>query len=99
LLSSLIDGILIHAVVLGITNGWCNDGIVKTDMCRQEWLSFLALRMVRNMLGTMIRANLLTVKTSNKMDNFAIPVRKNGTFDEIHFWLGVALPLNLSSSR
>jgi hypothetical protein len=36
--------------VIGITNGWCNDGIVKTDMCRQEWLSFLALRMVRNML-------------------------------------------------
>ena len=29
MLSSLIDGILIHAVVIGITNGWCNDGIVK----------------------------------------------------------------------
>jgi hypothetical protein len=51
---------------------------------------------VRNMLGTMIKANFLTVKTSNKTYNFAIPVRKNGTFDEIHFWLSVVLPLNLS---
>ena len=51
------------------------------------------------MLGSMIRANLLTVKTSNKMDNFAIPVRKNGKKHPIHFWLGVVLPLNLSSSR
>ncbi len=56
--------------------------------------------MVRNMPGTMIRANFLTVKTSNKVDNFAIPVRKNGTCDEIHFWLSVVvLPLNLSASR
>jgi hypothetical protein len=54
---------------------------------------------VRNMLGTMIRANFLKVKTSNKTYNFAIPVRKNGTFDEIHFWLSVVLPLNLSASR
>ena len=63
-------------------------------------LSFLALRKVRNTLGTMIRANFVTVKTSNKMDNFAIPVRKNGTCDEIHFWSSVVvLPLNLSASR
>ena len=52
---------------------------------------------VHNMLGTMIKANFLTVKTSNKTYNFAIPVRKNGTFEEIHFWLSVVLPLNLSA--
>ena len=52
---------------------------------------------MRNMLGTMIKANFLTVKTSNKTYNFAIPVRKNGTFEEIHFWLSVVLPLNLSA--
>jgi len=54
---------------------------------------------VGNMFGTMIKANFLTVKTSNKTYNFAIPVRKNGTFDEIHFWLSVVLPLNLSALR
>jgi hypothetical protein len=52
------------------------------------------------MLSIMIRANFLTVKTSNKMDNFAIPVRKNGTCDEIYFWSSVVVfPLNLSASR
>jgi len=54
---------------------------------------------VRNMLGTMVRVNFLTVRTSNKTYNFAIPVRKNGTFDEIHFWLSVVLPFNVSASR
>ena len=47
----------------------------------------------------MIKANFLTVKTSNKTYNFEIPVRKNGTFEEIHFWLSVVLPLNLSALR
>jgi hypothetical protein len=54
---------------------------------------------VRNMLGTMVRVNFLTVRTSNKTYNFAIPVRKNGTFDEIHFWLSVVLPFNVYASR
>jgi hypothetical protein len=54
---------------------------------------------VRNMLGTMVKTNFLTVKTSNESYNFAIPVGKNGTFDEIHFWLSVVLPLNVSASR
>jgi hypothetical protein len=53
---------------------------------------------VRNMLGTMVKVNFLTVRTSNKTYNFAIPVGKNGTFDEIHFWLSVVLPLNISAS-
>lgn len=52
---------------------------------------------VHNMLGTMIKTNFLTVRTSGKTYNFAIPVRKNGTFEEIHFWLSVVLPLNISA--
>lgn len=51
---------------------------------------------VSNMFGTMIKANFLAIKTSNKTYNFAIPVRKNGTLDEIHFWLSVVLPLSPS---
>lgn len=52
---------------------------------------------VRNMVGTMIKANFLTIKTSNKTYNFTIPVSKNGSFDEMRFWLSVVLPLNLTA--
>ena len=52
---------------------------------------------VRNMVGTMIKANFLTIKTSNKTYNFAIPVSKNGSFDEMRLWLSVVLPLNLTA--
>ena len=54
---------------------------------------------VRNMMGNMMKANFLAIKASNKKYNFAIPVSKNGSFDEIHFWLSVVLPLNLTASR
>jgi hypothetical protein len=54
---------------------------------------------VRNMLGTMIKANYLTVKESHKTYNFKLPVNKNGTFDEIHYWLSVVLPVNVSAIR
>ena len=54
---------------------------------------------IRNMMGTMMKANFLAIKASNKKYNFAIPVSKNGSFDEIHFWLSVVLPLNLTASR
>ncbi len=54
---------------------------------------------VRNMLGTMIKANYLTVKESHKTYNFKLPVNKNGTFDEIHYWLSVVLPVNVSALR
>ncbi|MDP9289686.1 MAG: hypothetical protein M3P08_16025 [Thermoproteota archaeon] len=54
---------------------------------------------MRNMLGTMIKANFLTIKESHKTYNFAVPVNKNGSFDEIHFWLSVVLPVNVSALR
>jgi len=54
---------------------------------------------VRNMLGTMTKANFLTVKESHKTYNFKLPVNKNGTFDEIHYWLSVILPVNVSALR
>ncbi len=53
---------------------------------------------VRNMLGTMIKANFLSVKTSSNTYNFVIPVSKNGKFDEIHFWLRVVLPFNVTAT-
>jgi hypothetical protein len=50
---------------------------------------------IRNMLGTMIKANFVTVKTSSKIYNFVIPVNKNGNFDEVRFWLNIVLPFNI----
>jgi hypothetical protein len=53
---------------------------------------------VRNMVGTMIMSNFLTIKTSNKTYDFTLPVNKNGTFEKIYFWLNVALPVNVSTT-
>jgi hypothetical protein len=54
---------------------------------------------VRNMFGSMITRNFLTVKTSNKTEyNYVLPVNKNGTFEEIHYWLSVVLPVKISAS-
>lgn len=50
---------------------------------------------IRNMLGTMIKANFVTVKTSSKIYNFVIPVNKNGNFNEVRFWLNIVLPFNI----
>lgn len=47
------------------------------------------------MLGTMIKVNFPTVKALNKTYNFVLPVSKNGTFDEIRFWLNIFLPLDI----
>ena len=51
---------------------------------------------VTNMVGTMIMKNFLTVKTVNKTYDFTLPVNKNGKFEQIHFWLSVVLPVNVT---
>ena len=51
---------------------------------------------VTNMVGTMIMKNFLTIKTVNKIYNFTLPVNKNGKFEQMHFWLSVVLPFNVS---
>lgn len=52
---------------------------------------------VRNMLGTMVTTNFLSVKTSSKTYNYVIPVSKNGTFETIHYWLSIVLPVKISA--
>ncbi|MFL6339454.1 MAG: hypothetical protein ACJ718_10200 [Nitrososphaeraceae archaeon] len=47
---------------------------------------------VTNMLGSMITANFLTIKTSSKTYDYRLPVSKNGTFEQIHYWLSVVVP-------
>jgi hypothetical protein len=52
---------------------------------------------VRNMFGTMITTNFLTIKTSSKRyHHYVIPVNKNGTFEEIYYWLSAVLPVKVS---
>jgi hypothetical protein len=51
---------------------------------------------VTNMVGTMIMKNFLRIKTENKTYDFTLPVNKNGKFEQIHFWLSVVLPFNVT---
>jgi hypothetical protein len=50
---------------------------------------------VTNMLGSIITRNFLTVKTSSKKYDYGLPVNKNGTFEQIHYWLGVIMPVKV----
>jgi hypothetical protein len=44
----------------------------------------------------MIMKNFLKIKTVNKTYDFTLPVNKNGKFEQIHFWLSVVLPVNVT---
>jgi hypothetical protein len=49
--------------------------------------------MVANMFGRAIVSNFLHIKTaSGKEYNFTLPVNKNGTYEEIRYWIRVVLP-------
>ena len=50
---------------------------------------------VTNMLGSMVTRNFLTVKTSSKKYDYGLPVNKNGRFEQIHYWLGVIMPVKV----
>jgi hypothetical protein len=47
---------------------------------------------VTNMLGSMITKNFLTIKTLSNIHDYMLPVRKNGAFEEIHYWLSAVVP-------
>lgn len=49
--------------------------------------------LVTNMFGRAIVSNFLRIKTSSGREyNFTLPVNKNGTYDQIRYWIGVVLP-------
>lgn len=49
--------------------------------------------LVTNMFGRAIVSNFLSIKTSaGKEYNFTLPVNKNGSYEQIRFWIGVVLP-------
>jgi hypothetical protein len=47
------------------------------------------------MLGSMITTNFLTIKTASDTYDYMLPVRKNGTFEQVHYWLSVVVPANV----
>jgi hypothetical protein len=48
---------------------------------------------VANMFGRAIMADFLTIKAlDGRRYDFNLPVNKNGTYEQIHFWVNVALP-------
>lgn len=51
--------------------------------------------LVTNMLGSMITTNFLTIKTASDTYDYMLPVRKNGTFEQVHYWLSVVVPANV----
>jgi hypothetical protein len=53
---------------------------------------------VTNMLGSMITTNFLTINTSSNTSDYRLPVSKNGTFEQIHYWLSVVVPANVLAS-
>lgn len=54
---------------------------------------------VRNMVGTMVQSNFLTVKTLGDKYHFKLPVNKNGNFEQIIYWLTVVLPVRVSTTE
>ena len=50
---------------------------------------------VTNMLGSMITTNFITIKTSRKRYDYRLPVSKNGTFEEIRYWLSAVIPVKV----
>ena len=49
--------------------------------------------LVANMFGRAIVSNFLQIKTlSGKEYDFTLPVNKNGTYEQIRYWISVVLP-------
>lgn len=52
---------------------------------------------VTNMIGRMIQSNFITIHSQTKVYEFTLPVNKNGNYEQIVFWLGVVVPVSIST--
>lgn len=52
---------------------------------------------VTNMIGRMIKSNFITIHSQTKVYEFTLPVNKNGNYEQIVFWLGVVVPVRIST--
>ncbi|AIF84931.1 hypothetical protein NTE_02893 [Candidatus Nitrososphaera evergladensis SR1] len=68
---------------------WYSD--IRELALRKGWET-----MVTNMMGRAIVSNFLTIMTDDgKIHDFTLPVNKNGLYESVSFWLGVALPIKI----
>jgi hypothetical protein len=52
---------------------------------------------ITNMIGRMIQSNFITIRSIGKVYEFKLPVNKNGNYEQIAFWLGVVVPIRIST--
>jgi hypothetical protein len=52
---------------------------------------------ITNMVGRMIQSNFITIRSVGKVHEFTLPVNKNGNYEQIVFWLGIVVPIRIST--
>jgi hypothetical protein len=52
---------------------------------------------ITNMIGRMIQSNFIMIRTVGKVYEFKLPVNKNGNYEQIAFWLGVVVPIRITT--
>jgi hypothetical protein len=50
---------------------------------------------ITNMLGSAVSNNFLNIYTNEKYYSFIIPVKKNGDYEKIFYWLRLSLPISI----
>jgi len=50
---------------------------------------------ITNMLGSAVSDNFLNIYTKEKYYSFIIPVKKNGDYEKIFYWLTMSLPISI----
>jgi hypothetical protein len=54
---------------------------------------------ITNMLGSAINTNFITIKTKDgNQYSYGLPVRKNGSFEKMYYWLNTISPVKVSLS-
>lgn len=48
---------------------------------------------VHNMMGSVVQANFLTIKSKGRIFQFKLPARKDGKFDKVYHWISALIPV------
>ncbi|MGH9954004.1 MAG: hypothetical protein ACRD5J_20505 [Nitrososphaeraceae archaeon] len=48
---------------------------------------------VHNMMGSVVQANFLTIKSKGRIFQFRLPARKDGQFDKVYYWISALIPV------
>ncbi|HEU5461650.1 MAG TPA: hypothetical protein VFU79_05205 [Nitrososphaeraceae archaeon] len=52
--------------------------------------------LVRNMFGSFITKNYMTIFTKNNKYEYTLPIKKNGEFNKMSYWMKSILPVEIS---